>query len=116
MLPTGTVTFLFTDVEVSTHGHAFFAVFAEPGDAVHAARSAQSGLQGGAVRVRMGLHMGAAVLADRTYVGMDVNRAARIGDAAHGGQVLVSAAVAERLGGPVARRGGVARSCGEGRA
>ena len=42
------------------------------------------------LRVRMGLHTGEPLIASTGYVGMDVHRAARIGDAAHGGQVLLS--------------------------
>src|ERR1044071_3720254 len=41
-------------------------------------------------RVRMGLHTGEPLISSTGYVGMDVHRAARIGDAAHGGQVLIS--------------------------
>jgi class 3 adenylate cyclase len=44
------------------------------------------------VRVRMGLHTGDGVLGGDDYVGIDVNRAARIAGAAHGGQVIVSGA------------------------
>jgi predicted ATPase/class 3 adenylate cyclase len=132
-LPTGTVTFLFTDiegstrllqqlgdgyravrdahaeivrraiaegdgVEVSTEGDSFFAVFPSPMGAVRAAVAAQRGLvghewpPGAAVRVRMGLHTGEGVLGGEDYIGIDVNRAARIADAAHGGQVILSAA------------------------
>jgi class 3 adenylate cyclase len=36
------------------------------------------------------LHTGEPLIASTGYVGMDVHRAARIGDAAHGGQVLIS--------------------------
>jgi WD40 repeat protein len=42
------------------------------------------------IRVRMGLHTGEPLIASTGYVGMDVHRAARIGDAGHGGQVLLS--------------------------
>jgi predicted ATPase/class 3 adenylate cyclase len=132
-LPTGTVTFLFTDVEgstrllqqlgdryvgvrdayaeivrraiaegggveVSTEGDSFFAAFPSPVGAVRAAAAAQRGLHGhrwppgSPVRVRMGLHTGEGVLGGDDYVGMDVNRAARIAQAAHGGQVLLSGA------------------------
>ena len=42
------------------------------------------------VRVRMGLHSGEPKAGDERYVGIGVHRAARIGAAAHGGQVLVS--------------------------
>jgi predicted ATPase/class 3 adenylate cyclase len=130
-LPTGTVTFLFTDiegstrllqdlgdryaavrdehaaivrwavaeaggVEVSTEGDSFFVAFASPVEAVRAAVAAQRGLSahdwlpGRPVRVRMGLHTGEGVLGGDNYVGLDVNRAARIAAAGHGGQVIVS--------------------------
>ena len=130
-LPTGTVTFLFTDiegstgllqalgdrypavlgehaailrkavaeaggVEVSTHGDAFFVVFTSPAAAVRAALAAQLALvahdwpPGSPVRVRMGLHTGEGTRGGDDYAGLDVHRAARIADAAHGGQVLVS--------------------------
>ena len=42
------------------------------------------------VRVRMGLHTGEPWVVAEGYVGMDVHRAARIADAGHGGQVLLS--------------------------
>jgi predicted ATPase/class 3 adenylate cyclase len=130
-LPTGTVTFLFTDiegstrllqmlgdryaavhdehaaivrravseaggVEVSTHGDAFFVVFRSPAGAVRAAVAAQRGLAsydwspGPPMRVRMGVHTGEGTLGGDDYVGIDVHRAARIADAAHGGQVILS--------------------------
>ncbi|HEY6030303.1 MAG TPA: response regulator [Gaiellaceae bacterium] len=50
------------------------------------------------VRVRIGLHSGVAETADDGYVGIDVHRAARICQAAHGGQVLASADAAASLG------------------
>ena len=40
--------------------------------------------------VRMGVHSGAAQLRDGDYFGPTVNRAARLQDAGHGGQVLLS--------------------------
>jgi class 3 adenylate cyclase/CheY-like chemotaxis protein len=44
-----------------------------------------------AVRVRIGLHTGVAREDERNdYVGIEVHRASRIADAAHGGQVLLS--------------------------
>lgn len=84
-------------IEVDTQGDAFFIVFRSAPDAVDAALDAQRALEGqvwpeGArVRVRMGLHTGEAVRAADGYVGLDVHRAARIADAGHGGQILVSA-------------------------
>jgi predicted ATPase len=83
-------------IEVSTEGDAFFAVFSTPQAAVAAATEVQRALaeaswpDGATVRVRIGLHAGQGVIDDSTYVGLDVNRAARISNAAHGGQVVIS--------------------------
>ncbi|MDQ4004868.1 MAG: hypothetical protein M3135_01010 [Actinomycetota bacterium] len=133
-LPTGTVTFLFTDiqgstrllqelggdryqraqddhaeimrraiadgggVEIRTEGDSFFAVFASHAGAVRAAVGAQRLLaehawpEGVPIRVRIGMHSGEGRLGGDDYLGIDVNRAARIAAAGHGGQVLLSAA------------------------
>ncbi len=133
-LPSGTVTFLFTDVEgstrlleelgaeaysgvlaehhrvcreawaahggveVDTTGDAFFVAFARATDALSAAAVAQATLGGGRVRVRMGVHTGEVALVETGYVGLEVHRAARIAAAAHGGQVVVSAATRALVG------------------
>jgi class 3 adenylate cyclase len=82
--------------EVSTEGDAFFAVFPSAVDAVRAAVEAQRALAAAEwpdelpVRVRMGLHTGEGVLGGDNYAGVDVNRAARIAAAGHGGQVVIS--------------------------
>ena len=131
-LPTGTVTFLFSDMEGSTRfvqdlgpatfasilgqhnailreavarhdgvergtqGDSFLVMFREAPAAVAAAADAQVALGTAdwageaAVRVRMGLHTGIGTLGGDDYVGVDVNRAARIAVLAHGGQVLLS--------------------------
>ena len=87
-------------VEMGTEGDSFFVVFADPGDAVRAALSAQRFLdsypwpEGGQVRVRMGVHTGTPRLRDSEYWGIDVHYAARLCAAAHGGQVLVSESTA----------------------
>jgi predicted ATPase/class 3 adenylate cyclase len=84
--------------EFGTEGDALFAVFDRAQDAVCAAAEAQRALaahrwpDGVRVRVRMGLHSGTPDRGPGSYVGHDVNRAARIAAAAHGGQVLLSAA------------------------
>ena len=84
--------------EIDTQGDSFFVVFASARDAVLAAVEGQRALaahswpEGAAVKVRMGVHTGQASPADGRYTGVAVHRAARIGAAAHGGQVLVSQA------------------------
>ena len=133
-LPTGTVTFLFTDIEgstkllqelgreryrmvqddhgrrmraavvaeggteIRTEGDSFFVTFATPGAALRAAVAAQRAMaaepwpHGRPLRVRMGMHTGEGHVGGDDYVGIDVNRAARIAAAGHGGQVLLSTA------------------------
>jgi predicted ATPase len=83
-------------VEVDTEGDAFFAVFERAADALAAAEQAQRALS---LPVRMGIHTGEPQLTPEGYVGMDVHRAARICSAAHGGQVVVSAAARSMLDG-----------------
>ncbi len=82
--------------EVDTQGDSFFAAFPSAQQAVSCATDAQRALaahvwpRGVTVRVRMGLHTGEPVVATTGYVGMDVHRAARVGAAGHGGQVLLT--------------------------
>jgi predicted ATPase/class 3 adenylate cyclase len=92
-------------VEVKTEGDAFFLVFARASDAVRFAVEAQIAF--GACRwdsilagvsslcVRMGLHTGEPILSAHPdgaadYFGPTVNRAARVGGAGHGAQIVVS--------------------------
>ena len=90
-------------VEQGTEGDSFFATFSTAADGVAAALAAQHDLSaadwpGGAqVRVRMGLHSGPVALVDGNLVGMAIHAAARIEASAHGGQVVVSSAVADQL-------------------
>jgi len=93
--------------ELRTEGDSFFCVFASALDACMAAAAAQRALashpwgDGGAIKVRVGLHTGEAPLVGDEYIGLDVHHAARIAAAAYGGQVLVSETtrgiVAEKL-------------------
>ncbi len=82
-------------------GDGMCAVFDDPSDALRATIALQSALvepmapNGISLRVRCGLHVGAAERRDNDYFGSVVNRAARIMNAAHGGQVLLSQAVAD---------------------
>ncbi len=72
-------------------GDGMCAVFVSAPSAVAAAVEAQTGLE---LPVRMGLHTGEAESRDGDYFGPTLNRAARVMDAGHGGQVLVSSATA----------------------
>ena len=137
-LPTGTVTFVFTDVEGSTRlvrdlgdsyvgvisdhrrlvrealavrngyeidarGDEFFLAFQSPDDAVETAIAIQDRHDshewpGPPVRVRIGIHTGAASIEDDDYVGLDVHTVARLCAAGHGGQILLSQASVDTLG------------------
>jgi class 3 adenylate cyclase len=79
--------------EIDCRADELFACFVSADAALAAAVHAQHGLlaKRSPMRVRMGLHTGAPALAEGAYVGLDVNRAARICAAGHGGQILVSA-------------------------
>ena len=137
-LPSGAVTFLFTDIEgstrlvrqlrggyaevlaehqqllrtafaqhggheIDTQGDAFFYVFSSAHEAVLAAIEGQRALigfpwpDGGAVKVRMGIHTGQSTPTGGRYTGLAVHRAARICAAGHGSQVLVSQATQSLL-------------------
>jgi class 3 adenylate cyclase len=86
--------------EVDTQGDSFFVVFPRATQAVAAAVAIQCALAtaawpaGGAVRVRIGLHTGEPVRTAAGYTGLDVIRGARIKEAGHGGQVLLSKSTA----------------------
>ncbi len=89
----------------TTEGDSFFATFPAPAVAVRAAAAAQRVLRrewgseaADELRVRMGIHSGPAHYTDGHWVGIEVHRAARIADAANGGQVIVSGAVRALLG------------------
>ena len=134
-LPTGTVTFLFTDIEgstrlwetqhaamqqalahhdeilrdaieandgyvVKTTGDGAHAAFAISADAIAACLAAQRALKAHAwgelsIKSRMALHSGTAQQRGGDYYGPALNRAARLMEAAHGGQVLLSLATEE---------------------
>ena len=85
---------------VKTTGDGIHAAFGDPLDAVAASLELQRRLadsnatHGLTLLVRCGLHLGVAERRDNEFFGTPVNRAARIMTAAHGGQVLLSQAVA----------------------
>ncbi len=71
----------------------FSSAFSSAADAATAAIEAQELLRDDETvdfAVRMGVHTGDATERDRTYVGSEVSRTARLLSLAHGGQVLVS--------------------------
>ncbi|HEY1460667.1 MAG TPA: tetratricopeptide repeat protein [Casimicrobiaceae bacterium] len=88
---------------VKMTGDGVHAVFSDARDALMATLQLQQALEdpgatlGITLRVRCGLHAGIIELRDGDYFGSPVNRAARIMSAAHGGQVLVSQAVADAV-------------------
>jgi class 3 adenylate cyclase len=138
-LPTGSVTFLSTDIEGSTsllqqlgdryaallaeiraiirgcvgrvggrevdaRADEFFAVFDRAPKALEAALSIGRSVRGRAwpdgveVKIRVGIHSGRPTLTDAGYVGLAVHAVARICSAAHGGQILLSAAARDAIG------------------
>ena len=86
---------------VKATGDGLLAAFPAAQDALGAAASAEALLGSeaweatGPLWVRMGVHTGGAELRDGDYFGPAVNRAARLMQAASGGQVLVSLATEE---------------------
>jgi class 3 adenylate cyclase len=81
---------------IDVQSEAYFVAFHSAADCISVAVEAQRALrahewpEGDAVLVRMGNHTGEVELNGERYLGMAVHRAARIGNAGHGGQVLLS--------------------------
>jgi class 3 adenylate cyclase len=86
---------------VGTEGDSFFVAFRSATDAVAAAVAIQRALAAWTwpdavdLRVRIGVHSGEAEATAESYLGLSVHRAARIGSAAHGGQMLLSSSTRE---------------------
>jgi class 3 adenylate cyclase len=82
--------------EVDARADEFFAVFVDPMSALEAAMRIQRALakrtwgDRQTCRVRIGLHSGRPTLTDTGYIGLSVHAAARVCQAGHGGQILVS--------------------------
>ena len=89
---------------VSARGDDVFAVFEQAPAALDAAFAIQRAMQahtwpgGLECRLRIGLHRGRPELTETGYVGISVHAAARICFSAHGGQIVLSAAVKAALG------------------
>jgi class 3 adenylate cyclase len=84
--------------EIDARADEFFAVFERAGAAVETAVTVQRELaartwpDGVDVKVRLGIHSGEPTLTDVGYIGLAVHTTARVCAAAHGGQIVVSAA------------------------
>lgn len=83
-------------------GDGLMATFLDPSEAVEAVLAAQEAIAGVSVlgerpRMRAGAHHGLPRRVGRDYLGVDVNIAARVAQAAKAGELLVSGTVRERL-------------------
>jgi predicted ATPase/class 3 adenylate cyclase len=90
-------------------GDGVLAVFEDAVSAARAGISAQRALARhawppavGELRVRMGLHAGVVEDGDHGYTGLDIHLAARVQAAAHGGQIVATAAMRAAVGDAVA--------------
>jgi class 3 adenylate cyclase len=90
--------------EIDARADEFFAVFERPGAALEASVAIQRALakrawpSGVEVRVRAGIHSGHPTLTDAGYIGLAVHTTARVCAAAHGGQIVLSAAARAAAG------------------
>ena len=83
-------------------GDGLMATFLAPRSAVEAGLDAEAAvseieIDGYRPRMRVGIHWGSPRRLGGDYLGVDVNVAARVGDAAKAGQVVVSDAVLSRI-------------------
>jgi adenylate cyclase len=89
-------------VIVKRLGDGSMAVFDSPGEAVLAAHDAQARLaeidvDGYTPTLRAGVHLGQPRKVGKDYLGVDVNIAARVGEAAKGDEILISNAASDKL-------------------
>ena len=90
--------------EIDARADEFFAVFERPGAAIETAVAVQRELSTRTwpdrleVRVRLGIHSGRPTLTDVGYIGLAVHTTARVCAAAHGGQIVASAAARAAIG------------------
>jgi class 3 adenylate cyclase len=86
--------------EVKAQGDGFMIAFPSARRAIECARAIQYAIArelgnhpDGPIRVRIGLHTGEAIREDSDFYGKNVVMAARIADAAKGGEILASSVV-----------------------
>src|SRR5256712_3259939 len=90
--------------EIDARADEFFAVFERaapaiaPAGAIHPRLGNRAWGAGFAVQVRVGIHSGLPTLTDAGYIGLAVHTTARLCSAAHGGQIVVSAATRAAVG------------------
>jgi len=90
--------------EIDARADEFFAVFERASAAVEAAVAVQRELGRRArterpeVRIRVGIHSGRPTLTDAGYIGLAVHATARVCSAAHGAQIIASAATRVAIG------------------
>jgi class 3 adenylate cyclase len=89
-------------VTESTQGDSQFATFPSATAAIEGALETQRQIEsepwppGGRIRVRMGVHIGEVAASGTGPVGLAIHQAARIMNAAHGGQIVASAELLEQ--------------------
>ncbi len=87
-----------------TAGDSFAATFADPQQAIDAAITIQRAFTeapwapGPPLTIRIGIHRGEIEIRDGKHLGPTINTAARVGDAGHGGQIVISETVQETTG------------------
>jgi class 3 adenylate cyclase len=90
--------------EVEVHGDEFLGVFASAPAALEAAVMIQRRMADKAwptrrpVKVRIGIHRGHPTMSDGAYIGLSVHAVARLCQAAHGGQIVVSRSAQGAIG------------------
>jgi predicted ATPase/class 3 adenylate cyclase len=101
-------------IEAGSAGDGFTFVFDEPVDAVAASVEAQRQLTNApwasrnGLRVRMGIHVGEVRQGvDGAFNGLGLHLGARVAPAAHGGQIVLSSAVADAVAGALPDRTGL---------
>jgi class 3 adenylate cyclase len=88
---------------VNPMGDSLLVAFSDATDALAGCCAGQASLAeerwpiAEGVRVRMGLHVGLAKPRHGDYIALAVNQTARVMSAAHGGQIVMTEAIVERL-------------------
>ena len=93
----------FNGREIDTSGDGFFIIFEQPEQAVAAAVAIQKNFAAKSwarevgLKVRIGIHYGVALTTNSGFTGLEVHRASRICHVGHGGQVLISKKVRDKV-------------------